>query len=108
MRVLNNFIEVGLFSGEAASADKFDKSIIIDEYVAWMHVSDLSMVLFELGASADHVVQQVPEFSLQEEAVYLPAVFNLHLENVRIVVVGQLHEGKCTRTSPLEPQRPVD
>lgn len=88
MRILNNLIEVGLLSWEATSADKFDQSIVIDEYVAGMHISDLSMVFFELRASSNHVVEQVPEFSLQEETIYLSAVLDLHLEDVRIVIVS--------------------
>lgn len=73
-----------------------------------MDVSDLGVVLFELGAGADHVVEQVPELGLEEEAVDLPAVVDLYLEDVGVVVVGELRGAKGTRTRPLEPQRPVD
>ena len=108
MRILNNLIEVGLLPREAASADQFNKSIVIDEYVAGMHISNLGMVLLELRASTDHIVQQIPQFSLQEEAIDLPPVLDLDLEDVGVVIVGELCESKGTRTSPLEPQRPVD
>lgn len=48
MRILNNLIKVSLLPREAASADQFDKSIVVDEYVAGMHISNLGMVLLEL------------------------------------------------------------
>lgn len=73
-----------------------------------MHVSDLGVVLLELGASTDHIVQQIPELSLQEETIDLPPVLYFDLENVGVVIVGELCEATGTRTSPLEPQRPVD
>lgn len=91
MGILHDFIEVGVLAGEAAGADEFDESVVVDEDVGGVDVADLGVVLLELGAGADERVEQVPQFGLHEVAPDVAAVVDLHLEDVGEVLVGQLH-----------------
>jgi hypothetical protein len=108
MGVLYHFIEVGFLAREAAGADEFDESVVVDEDVGGVDVADLEAVLLELGAAADETVEQVPQLGLEEEARQFAAVVDLGLEDVGVVVVGELRVRRGTRTSPVEPQSPVD
>jgi hypothetical protein len=106
--VFDQFVEVSLLAGKAAGADELDESIVVDEDVEGVHISNFKVVFLKLRPCAHHAVEQVPQLSLQEEAADLAAVVDLHLEDVGVVVVGELHGEGVTLTSPVEPHRPVD
>lgn len=98
MGVVYQPVEVAHFVGEAAGSKQFDQSVAIDEDVGGVHVPYLAVVFLELRPRPHHRVQQVPQLCLQEEAVDLPPVFNLRLENVGVVLEGHLDD----------PRRPAD
>lgn len=86
--ILDQFVEVGFLSWEAASADQLDQSIVVDEDIAGVNISDLAVILLELRSGSDHGVEQIPQLSFEEVPVDLPPVLDLHLEDVGIVVEG--------------------
>jgi hypothetical protein len=65
-----------LFVGEGAGADEFDLSVIVDEDVGRVDISDFEFDSFELVGSADHVVEEVPHFSFEEELAESESVFD--------------------------------
>lgn len=101
--VFHELVEVGLLAGEADGADEFDEAVVVDKDAAGVHVPDLCVVLLELGPGPDQVVKQVPDLGLQEVAVDLLPVLDLHLEDVGVVVVPELSGGRGTFTTPLDP-----
>lgn len=53
-------------------------------------------------------MQQVPEFPFLEALATSLAVFDLAAEQVREILVVELHKGEYTVAVPLEPQSPFD
>jgi hypothetical protein len=72
-----------------------------------MDVADFLLEMFEFAASADDIVEQVPDLGLKEILLEALAVGDLGLEDEFIVVVAQLHSTKTTSAMPLEPHMPT-
>ena len=47
-----------------------------------MHVAYFPLYSLELVSRSDHVVQEVPDFPLLKEAVYLQSILDFSLEDV--------------------------
>lgn len=73
-----------------------------------MHVTNFGMILFELRASTNHVIQQVPQLGFKKEAVDFATIFDLDLKDIRVMIKAKLHSEFYTLTTPVDPQRPVD
>lgn len=72
-----------------------------------MYVTDLSPQVLKFLTRPHDIIQQVPYLRLQEVLLQLGTVLDLGLQHEFVVVEGELHGGRSTRTSPPEPQRPT-
>lgn len=64
--MLDEVIVVGDFSREGGSADNFDLSALIDKNILGVNVSYFLFKMFEFAASSYHVIEQIPDLSLEE------------------------------------------
>lgn len=105
--LLDGLLEIIEFAGEGDSAENFDLSIVVDEDVVRVDVTNLLLDLFELVAGADDVVQQVPHFGFQEVAFQALAIIDFAVQHEGEIVECELAKQMGTLTSPLEPHMPA-
>ena len=57
-------------------------SIIVYQDTVWMHIPYFPLYSLKLVSCSDHVVQEVPDFPLLKEAVYLKSILDFSFKDV--------------------------
>lgn len=89
--ICNHFIEVRFLAWPRIYRDDLSLSILIDNNVGWLHVTNLAVVLFVLFASTNNVVQEIPHFSFEEGLVDLCPVLYFTLQEEQILFEHKLN-----------------